>query len=290
MYRTASPMRPALFVTAILASFPVVATAAQAPLVTVHELKTHWQRYNDKAIRIRGELDACNGGIYGLECSVCPEGTTASEAYQYKCLAFVFDAEAVSPEPPAHFATISLQQQMYRFATVTLEARFTDVCLVDEDGNDIIQTRTAAKPSRQAGPGFVPEEVLICADGSSNLDHVRILAVHSRKSARDAIVSPAMSALLVTASGPERDDMTAEFAKFYLDDGRQTRELFLVPPSQFTRDIGPYAPDGVACVCLQDSCEQQWPTRWFIDMKSPANPFLCWHMHKTNGQWHVTGY
>lgn len=263
--------RRLMALTAMFVAHAVVAEAAQSASVTVNDIKTNWGRYDGRIIRVRGQLDTCFNGIYGLGCMLCPEQMTTVDPN--RCVSLEFAMEPTTLDHQAPLRVVSHIQETYRFATVTVEAQFDATFLFDENGNPV-------KP--------LP---YLTADGSPpNLFDAHVVQVHARKSARDGLVlygaeqlSPALS--------EERSVMLAALAASNPDDGFSKREVFAIPPSPSIlerRQIGdPTVPDGAGCMCLTEDCQGQWPTRWFLGMKSPANSFRCWAMQKVDGGWRV---
>ncbi len=49
----------------------------------------------------------------------------------------------------------------------------------------------------------------------------------------------------------------------------------------------PYVMEGVGCVCLDDSCDDKWPTQALWGMNSAGNPYECWFMQKQETGWRV---
>ena len=252
--------------------WPLVAEAAQPTLVTVDQIKTNWQRYDGRLVTVRGQLDNCFNGIYGIGCMLCPEQMTTWEPND--CLSLEFASEVAPPrvDQQRSMRVVSVQQETYRFATVTVEALLDATWLTDRSGNSV-----------------KPDPPLFHDGAPPNLRDARVLQVHTRKSARDGL-GPS-GAPLTLASPQEREAMLAAFAVVYPPDRIYTREAFAIELSQADlqdRQSGdPYIPDGAICMCVTDDCQNLWPTRWFLGMKSPANPFRCWTLQKIDGQWRL---
>lgn len=247
------------------------AEAAQAPRVTIQELKKNWKRYDGKTVQVHGQFDACND-TFGAGCVLCPEEMTDFDWNH--CLSLSFLRESALQEPSALFASTSLMRELYRFATVTIEARLDSTSLYDENGD-------AVKPELANA---------ISDGGYPNLAEARVLHVDSRKTARNGLVS-GESDQISAVIPQERDAMMTAFAAVYPDEGIFKREVFAVQLSRSSierRQTGdPYIADGIACVNVSRQTETVWPTRWFMGMKSPANPFRCWGMQKREGAWRV---
>ena len=252
----------AMIVGVVIASFPVLADAAQAPRVTIHELKTNWKRYDGRTVQLRGQIDQCD-----FECFLCPEDIVGPkyDSNRYILMAFEHqhEAQGLAPDRVAG----RLMAHLYRFATVTMTAKFSSLCFVGEDGN------------------FVGD--VFCTDGPANLDEAVVLEVHSRKSPElglnhedEGTLSPALPS--------EQDAMLAEF-KSVVWFGIPKMFSVELPELQAEnkRRGDPYVVDGVGCICLKFDCEGRWPTRLMDGMNAVGNPFYCWKMQKKDSGWRV---
>jgi hypothetical protein len=163
--------------------------------------------------------------------------------------------------------------EMYRFASVRLEALFDPNCRVTYKDQEII-----------------------CIHRVIDLNDAHVMAVLSRKTSNDGFVGDD-EIYPVSPAGPrEHDAMRAGFSI----DGKATMlkdpEFFLIAPRiKRPGDERWFAlsdhtdAQGLACVCLlEDGCAARWPTRFFNGISSPANPFLCRKMAKSKaGDWRV---
>ena len=249
------------FVAALLLSLGAV-QAASAHAIDVHRLKTHWQRYDGKTVTLRGWIDEC----IGWNCNICPKAMLGGTAWDL-CIPIAFARQNDPDYWQKGYYQQVLQRDLYRLATVTVRARFSALCLSDEKGK--------------------PVGGVICSDGPANLDNARVLAVHARMSASEAAIheTEGVSALAPAPAG-QAEEMYAEFKLVLglMATQKPFAMLAAVPPAAG----GTGAPlAGLACVCLDDSCEGRWPTLYFPGLHTPANPFHCWDMRKTASGWRV---
>lgn len=249
-----------------------VAEAAQSPLLTVSELKTNWRRYDGRTIRVRGQLDNCFNGIYGIGCMLCPEQMTTANPNRCVSLELALEPDRPRVDQQRSMRVVSVLQETYRFATVTVDAHFDATFLLDQNGDPV-------KPLPYLTSDGLPP----------NLVDAHVLQVHARKTARDGLVLGGQQ--LTPALPEEREAMLAVLAADYPDNGFYKKEVFALALSpealELQQSSTPFFPDGIGCLCLTENCEGLWPTRWFFGMKSPANPFRCWSMEKVDGRWRV---
>lgn len=250
---------------AICGPFFAIAEAAQAPRLTISELRRNWQRYDGRTIQIRGQIDNCNA-----RCSICPEDMTTATYDNNLCLTLEFGLEESRGKFVDNQANLAMQVA-FRFATVTVQARLSSRCLFDEKGMPVTNS------------------VCVFDSPTPNLQTAGVLQIHTRKSARDGLAEYVFGPLM-PAAPEDRQAMLAEFNRVVWGD-YATPEMFTAQLpvgviSDRQRDYV-YVGDGLGCVCLDDSCEGRWPTRLFPGMNSAGNPFHCWQMIKTEMGWRV---
>jgi hypothetical protein len=245
----------------IVSALPNVSEAAQSPTLTISQLKQNWQRYDGRTVQLRGQFGGC-----GAVCDFCPLGMTNATYDPFRCIQLFFGRQNSDPtERVVHILT----GQVYRFAEVTIEARFNAVCLLDEMGH------------------FVGD--MACTDGPANLDNVRVLTVHARRPIPNVVFGGTPEPL-VPAPPAERDAMLAEYRAINPTDLPWPVEMFLVQyPKEEPGTIpdpypDPQRPDGLGCMCLTDLCEGRWPKMLLV---GPADPYQCWFMRKTANGWRV---
>ncbi len=252
---------------------PVV--AAQTPLVTLEALTKDWKPYDGKRIRIRGQLDNCYHG-----CSLCPESMDASSIDDDslgKCVTVWFGTTHSYGETAEEIQSAALLGETYRFATVTIEATFSSNCFAGDPAYYHLGT-----------------VISVCTDeGPPPLYAAHVLEVHSRKSAANGLAFGWVHDV-VPASQEEKNGMRAAFPeegwRWHFNSDPEPR-MFVALPNAVDRDSQKRGEEilvfGVGCVCLENSCENRWPTRIFWDMNSPSNPFHCWEMQKTAQGWRI---
>lgn len=101
---------------AICAAFPRAGGALETD---IKSLRSDPDRYSNKLVQVSGKLTEC----YAWECSLCPETMTTSTRNSDQCLALEF--RALMPETGFGGAE---QEALFRFASVTLQARFDPSC------------------------------------------------------------------------------------------------------------------------------------------------------------------
>ena len=242
-------MKALIWVLACAAASLAGPAAATSPRQhTLAELLGAPERYRDRFVRVRGQVDNC----IGSSCNLCPEEMTQTSFDRTRCLAVRFHGEEGElPESRAAW----LVQAAHRFATITVDAWFDPSCL----------------------PGVKPE--LDCT-GALGLREARIVSVHSRKTAREGLVSWASIGDLVPAPESEQAAMLAAYESAGFDGSESS--AFLVKPTGWLFEKRTV---GLVCACLEQSCRDRWPTRYFGGLDSPANPFLCRFMTKGPGGW-----
>src|SRR5215831_19501219 len=88
-----------LVLVASICILPKMAEGAQAPRVTIQELKKNWKRYDGKTVRLRGRLNTCSGS----DCYICLEDITP-ETYDERsmlgCVSVSFGHQQFGREQP----------------------------------------------------------------------------------------------------------------------------------------------------------------------------------------------
>lgn len=88
--------------------------------VAISELRKHPDKYSGQTVRISGKLTEC----WGWECSICPEAMTSETADAEQCLPLEF-----RPLMKGTGFGESAVEAVFRFASVTIDARFDPGCL-----------------------------------------------------------------------------------------------------------------------------------------------------------------
>jgi len=201
--------------------------------------------FADRYVRTTGQVDNC----FGFTCNLCPAEMTNATFDVRKCLGVSFYGFSGAD---------GLMDRAFRFAVVTLDARFDPACL---------------------------DEKVICLDRVSELIDARVVEVQSRHSALDGIVSWHDEGNLIPASAADEQGMKAEL------DGLGS------PPDPTRKDDMRYfvlddrtgrRKTGLACICVEKICEGHWPTRLFRGFNSVGNPFSCSLMEKFDVGWRIT--
>ncbi len=246
---------------ALLLCIVGVAPAASAPMsATLAQLHSHPARYAGKLVRLRGQLDSC----LGYACDLCPETMTPQNNEGALCLQVSFDGYPIGYADDAAATVSGDMQRLFRFATVTLEARFDPTCLPNY------------KP---------PGGLVVCSDYPSALLDARVIAVHARRTARDGLVAV-------------RHDL-GDFRIPVPDDARAMRQAYLAAFPNAQSDfrvfldpvVDPAAEEtsGKICVCRDGVCDGKWPIRTSDAIDTPANPFDCYRLLKRKDAWIFLG-
>jgi len=234
-----------------LAIAPSVASEPEAIQTSIPQILQSPKAYANKIVRIDGQVDNC----ISLSCNICPTEMTNATFDTRKCLALEF--EGFRDEGGAVGAS-ELMDKAFRFAVVTLEARFLPACL-GIDG-------------------------AVCTDRATVLFDARVLALHARKTNQDGIVSSYDFGQLVAPSASEQSAMQSEI-ELLEPYSKLERKYFLVTDPQARPDK--VLAIGLSCVCFEKTCEGKWPTRFFGGFDGVGNPYSCVLMEKHSVGWRV---
>lgn len=91
-------------------------------VVTTDEVRANFRKFAGKEIRLTGQLDEC----FAWECSLCPETMTTQDRNPKRCLALSF-----RPLIPDTGFGSDQQEEVFRFASVVLTAKFDPSCWED---------------------------------------------------------------------------------------------------------------------------------------------------------------
>jgi len=254
----------ALFAASLLSLASAASLAKDdAPMpVTIDQLIQSPDKYANKTVRVEGQIDNCEYD----SCNLCSADATEVTANLGNCVGIKFDGYS---EDTAGLRTSRAMERVFRFATVLMDAKFDPTCIANYQPHEI------AKKAK-----------FICLDRVTVLTNARVDKVLSRKSALDGIVNFYRYGKLITPPNDDRKAMLAELARWY-DAGALTKfVLFLIArqgePMSSTAEAG-----GLACICVEQSCEGRWPTQWFAGFQSAANPFACEKLYKFKDGWRV---
>ncbi len=254
--------RPWLIVSLAIAAWADGAWADNvAPvLATIDQLIKSPDKYANKIVRIEGQIDNCEYD----SCNLCPPGATDATANLGNCLGLKFDGYT---DDTAGRRTSRAMESAFRFGTVLLDAKFDPACIASYQPLEI------AKKAE-----------FVCMDRATVLYDARIETVYSRKSALDGIVNFYGYGKLTAPSEDDRKAMLVELARWHDAKTLEKFVLFMTPrePANTLGEAG-----SLACVCVEQSCEGRWPTRWFAGFYSAADPFACDRMYKFKDGWRV---
>ena len=235
-----------LFLTALAATFLYVGSvAAQAPgppVASIAALRSHMGYWANRTVRVRGQIDLCSN----FDCHICPEAMTQAGLDLDRCLSISFSGFETDP---AGGRTAGLMEDTFRFAIVTLEAKFDPTCL----GYFPARSRRAA--SRAAHQEV---QAVVCTDRASVLRSARVIAVHSRKTADTGLgVRRAGFRVTPAPAQTEREVLAAYRAETPpgWDDGTMERRVFVINPEDIADISKGWDAAAEACVCREDSCD-----------------------------------
>ncbi len=252
----AAPFLLVLF--ASLVCTPVLAQDANPPTVTLKELQASPERFINKVVRLRGQINSC----FAWGCGICDtEGARI-------CAGFEFAADIAAAEDRSAVARAErYQERQYRFAEVTLEAKLDPQCLANFLQKDRLSDGT------QLG---------LCTDSAPALTGAHVVTVHARKSGRAYEESqPSQDPILPPASDTARQAMLSAFQPLFSWSGGQQVAVYQASDRSGDADFG------FGCVCRENDCDGKWPQSANAALDSPANPYFCVQMQKENGVWQV---
>jgi hypothetical protein len=248
-----------------LAAIIVSGAAAQAwsapRAVTIAEILAHPQTYARQTVRIRGQMDVCSG----FDCALCQEAMTPATFDRDHCLAVSFEGF----EHDGHSVAYRMEE-MFRFATVTLDAVVRPDCLAPHE--------------RELPDGTVDE--IVCMDRASVLIGSRVVVVHGRKTSDTGLNVGNHGFPLSPAPLDVKHDILAAYGDAKLPfegDDRLAPAVFIIDraPEMLGKEI---EAAGFVCTCTRESCEGAWPKHW---IRSEADPFQCQDVVKWSGRWRV---
>jgi hypothetical protein len=244
----------------VLLAFAGAAQATDATIgVTIAQLIAHPNDYAGKTVEVRGQVDNC----LSLSCNLCPEDMTDASFDRDKCLGMSFTGFD-DPDPQSALRASEMMEWMFRFATLTLTARFDPACLTGKDPDD-------------------PQATVVCTDRASVLHNAVVNTVHSRKNGDTGIASAYRWGEFSKPSDVDRRAMLALLAVFISD---KTPELLIVP--DFRDEKAGVTAGGYGCYCLADDCTGKWPKRWVGgSTENLDNAFYCIDLQKRHGAWEI---
>lgn len=264
-----------LILTAVL-SWPADAAPLPVP-VTIEQLLANPDHYAMKDVRITGQVDNC----ISFTCNLCPADMTRETLDLKKCIGMSFTGYRPEGEGMAQDVAASRtetgMENLFRFATVTLDAFFNPACLTNKaynrDGSVQVDARNIVL-------------TVVCTDRATVLEDARVIDLHARKSARDGLVSYYDFGPLVEADAAMAGEIRAVWADRLKDVKANDLKVFLLPASPYGDDKA-IDRDALVCECRIDDCSGKWPTRYFGGFDTPGNPFACNEVYRRNGVWVV---
>ena len=235
-------------------AMPVPAVGADPPVLSVAYVGAHIGELHGKTVRLRGEVNNCES----LTCSICDEGGR--------------DAVCLPLDLWSDAAGRGLTEELYRFATVTIDARIDATCTLGYD------------PDRGRAPS--KDEVVVCTDRSSAVEEARVVRVDRRRSATKGRFDAYEGYSLRRASeGEERPIIQAWAA--------QQRRLYPSDQANMAMAVFVEAAEGRQagdagyrlCVCRIDGCDGAWPSKSGEFVRSPGNPYFCMRVDRYAADW-----
>jgi hypothetical protein len=231
----------------------VVATQpfAETRVLTVDYVHANIAKLHGKTVRLRGQVNNCES----LTCSIC-----TSAAKEADCLPLSLYSD------PAGRSEI---EALYRFATITVDARINAACELGYD------------PANGRKPG----ELIVCTDRGSAVEEARVVSVDQRRAATegrfDMYEGEPLQPATAEEGGPIIAGWRAQQKQLYPDEGAREIAVFRVSPEgRFGADAG-YR----LCVCRQDSCQGKWPSMSGQLIHSPGNPYECARADQVQAGW-----
>lgn len=235
-------MRPLIWtLIAALLMLPIAEAQASEAVRTVADVSDHIVALHGKTVRLQGQMDEC----MSLVCSICTDdGASAT------CLGISLQADS-----PAARAMV---EELYRFATITVDARVDATCSANYD------------PSK----GRIPGEVVVCTDRATTLMDARVVAVDFRRSATEGRFDDYSGSPMAVVAAEESAPVIAAWRSQQAP-GPHAASAQVKLFSQ-VRDTPAEATSGyVVVVCREDSCDGRWPKTFGQCIRSPGNPYEC---------------
>ncbi len=236
------------------------ANDAAPVMATIDRLIKSPDKYANKIVRIEGQVDNCEYD----SCNLCVVNATEATENLDTCIGIKFEGYT---DDAAGLRTSHAMEGVFRFATVILDAKFDPTCIANYQP-----------------PEIAKKAEIICLDRVTVLYNARVEKVLSRKSALNGIVNFYDYGKLTVPSDNDRKAILAELARWYDPKTLDTFVVFMTPHEPYSPAEGA---GGLACVCVKQSCDGQWPTRWFAGFNSAANPFACSRLREFKDGWRV---
>ncbi len=249
----------AAFVALALMLASCVTPAAPRPPtpMTVSYVRAHIEELHGKTVRMRGEMNNCTS----LTCLIC-EDIENDET----CLGLDFYGDTNS--------AVYLHEELYRFATITIDARIDALCEVNYD------------PDQPVSKDRTRDIVIFCTDRASSIEDARVVSVDARKPASlgrfDMYEGEPLEEANAEASGRIRTFLTG---LPWIDNLQDLQLKIYIDPDSYKELTESF----IFCECIEDDCTSHWPT-WSgqATTRSPANPYVCSYISRIGDNWVLT--
>jgi hypothetical protein len=238
---------------------------AAAQRTTVAEVARHIAAFHGRTVQLDGQVNEC----VSMTCVICTGSMTDKTAV---CLPIDFESDDVRQHDPVGWRTRRVLEELYRFATVRVEAVVDATCTLNHDPAD-------HRPAKD-------RDFIVCADRSEALTSARVLQVLARAPATAVEFDMYLGEPLREPPDTERAAMltAAAEARPPAVPGDEVKAFLLGAAD--AADLRVEA-QGVVCRCLEEQCAGRWPTMEGHLIRSPANPYQCDAMFKLNGRWRL---
>ncbi len=254
-------------VTSIALLMLATSTAVAAeipPVLSVDYVSAHLKELHGRNIRIQGQINEC----VSLTCLICSSGAKDAVCLPFSLWSEPYPVREDDIEGSARASRAgSLIEEIYRFATVTADARVDATCELGYNPD---------KPD--------PNETIVCTDRSSAIEDARVVSVDVRRAATEGSFSEYGGDALRPATEDERGPITKSWlATLKHFDPTSTSRMIevLVRPADKQRQN----PEFAVCACRSDNCSGRWPKRTGEFLLSPANPYYCYSADKFATDW-----
>lgn len=231
--------------------------------MTVAYVKQHIGELHGQTIRMRGEVNNC----MSLTCTICDD-----PADEDACLGLDFFADSYRAQYHV--------EELYRFATITIDARIDASCEVDYDPDRFRSKAEADKAAAQSER----QVIFVCTDRASSVEDARVVSVDSRKAATQGRFNMYTGEALIEASNEQLGRVKAflnQLPWYHEDDDTQLK-LF-IDSEPLDKEI---AEAYILCQCLEDDCTNRWPSMaHHAYTPSPANPYMCEYITRVGDIW-----
>jgi len=220
-------------------------------VLTVDYVHANIAKLHGMTLRLRGQVNNCES----LTCNIC---TSAAK-----------DADCLPLSLYSDRAGRSDVERLYRFATITVEARIDATCELGYD------------PSKAR----MPAEIVACTDRGSAVEDARVLSVDQRRAATegrfDMYEGEPLQLATAREVGPIVVSWQAQQKRLYPDKSAREVAVFRVPSAgRDDTDTG-----FRLCVCREDSCVGKWPSMSGQLIQSPGNPYECLRADQFQANW-----